>query len=111
VLGVPLIAANVLIHVVALNLIGAFLLGNYANIPRKRTASMDFVIVVGVAVVLTISLHALESTIGGAGYVLLGRQARVRLTTTDTAVACYLRKSSAELDSVWPRAMVLAWVD
>jgi hypothetical protein len=70
--GVPLIVANLVMHVVGLSLIGAFVLGDYASILRNRTASVDFVMVVGVTAVLTILLHALESAIWAAAYVLLG---------------------------------------
>jgi len=70
--GVPLIVANLVMHVVGLSLIGALVLGNYASILRNRTASLDFVMVVGVTAVLTITLHALESTTWGAAYILLG---------------------------------------
>jgi len=70
--GVPLILANLLIHVVGLNLIGAFALGDYAGKLHKRGASIDFIMVVGVTSVLTISLHGLESVTWGAAYLLLG---------------------------------------
>jgi len=70
--GIPLIVANLVMHVVGLSLIGAFVLGDYASILRNRTASVDFVMVVGVTAVLTILFHALESTTWGAAYVLLG---------------------------------------
>lgn len=70
--GVPLIVANLVMHVVGLSLIGAFVLGDYASILRNRTASLDFVMVMGMTAVLTILLHALESTTWGAAYVLLG---------------------------------------
>jgi hypothetical protein len=70
--GVPLIVANLVMHVVGLSLIGAFVLGNYANILRNRTAFLDFVMVVGVTAVLVITLHALESITWGAVYILLG---------------------------------------
>jgi hypothetical protein len=70
--GVPLILANLLIHVVGLNLIGAIVLGDYAGKLRKRVASFDFIMVIGVTSVLTISLHGLESLIWGAVYLLLG---------------------------------------
>src|SRR5215472_12735965 len=70
--GVPLIVANLIIHVAGLSLIGAFVLGDYARVLRNRTASVDFVMVVGVTAVLTILLHVLESTTWGAAYVLLG---------------------------------------
>jgi hypothetical protein len=70
--GVPLILANLLIHVVGLNLIGALVLGDYANILRKRAASFDFIMVVGVTSMLTILLHGLESVIWGAAYLILG---------------------------------------
>jgi len=70
--GVPLILANLLMHVVGLNLIGAFILGDYASKLRKRVTSIDFVMVVGVTSVLTISLHGLESVTWGSAYLLLG---------------------------------------
>jgi hypothetical protein len=70
--GVPLILANLLIHVVGLNLIGAFVLGDYAGKLRKRAASIEFVMVVGVTSVLTISLHGLESATWGAAHLFLG---------------------------------------
>jgi hypothetical protein len=70
--GVPLILANLLIHVVGLNLIGAVVLGDYAGKQRKRSASIDFITVVGVTSVLTITLHGLESVTWGAAYLLLG---------------------------------------
>ncbi len=70
--GVPLVLANLLIHVVGLNLIGAVVLAGYAGKQRKRNASIDFIMVVGVTSVLTISLHGLESVIWGAAYLLLG---------------------------------------
>jgi hypothetical protein len=70
--GVPLIVANVLMHVVGLNLIGAFVLRDYASVMRKRSTSVNFIMVVGVTAVLTISLHALESTTWGVAYLLLG---------------------------------------
>ena len=70
--GIPLILSNILIHVVGLNLIGAVVLGAYAGKLRKRAASIDFIIVVGVTSVLTISLHGLESVTWGAAYLLLG---------------------------------------
>jgi hypothetical protein len=69
--GVPLIVANVLMHVVGLRLIGAFVLGDSASILRKRTNSVNFVMVVRVTALLTISLHGFESSIWGAAYVLL----------------------------------------
>jgi hypothetical protein len=70
--GVLLIVAHLVMHVLGLSLIGAFVLGDYASILRNRTVSVDFVMVVGITAVLTILLHALESTIWGAAYVLLG---------------------------------------
>jgi hypothetical protein len=70
--GAPLILANLLIHVVGLNLIGAFVLGDYAGNLRKHVASFDFIMVVGVTSVLTILLHGLESVIWGSAYLLLG---------------------------------------
>jgi hypothetical protein len=70
--GVPLIVANLVMHVAGLSLIGAFVLGDYASILRDRTASLDFVMVMGVTAVLVITLHALEATTWGAAYVLLG---------------------------------------
>jgi hypothetical protein len=70
--GVPLILANLLIHVVGLNLIGAFVLGDYAGTLRRHTASCNFIMVVGVTSVFTIGLHGLESLIWGAAYLLLG---------------------------------------
>jgi hypothetical protein len=70
--GVPLILTNLLIHVAGLNLIGAFVLGDYASKLRKRVVTIDFVIVIGVTSVLTIILHGLESVIWGAAYLILG---------------------------------------
>jgi hypothetical protein len=70
--GVPLIVANLVMHVVGLRMIGAFVLGDYASILRNRTASVDFVTLVGVTAFFTILLHALESATWGAAYVLLG---------------------------------------
>jgi hypothetical protein len=70
--GVPLIVANLVMHVVGLSLIGAFVLGDYARILRNRTASLDFVMVVGVTAVLTILLHGLETMTWAAAYILLG---------------------------------------
>jgi len=70
--GVPLILANLLIHVVGLNLIAAFVLGDYAGKLRKRAASFDFIMVVGVTSVLTITLHGFESATWGIAYLLLG---------------------------------------
>ena len=70
--GIPLILANLLIHVIGLNLIGAFVLRDYTGNVRKRVASIDFIVVVGVTSVLTISLHGLESAIWGVAYLLLG---------------------------------------
>jgi hypothetical protein len=46
--GVPLIVANLVMHVLGLSLIGAFVLGDYASILRNRKASVDFMMVVGV---------------------------------------------------------------
>ena len=63
---------NLVLHVVGLCLIGAFVLGDYASILRNRTASVEFVMVVGVTALLTISLHALESATWGVAYLLLG---------------------------------------
>ncbi|HJU10245.1 MAG TPA: hypothetical protein VJ728_05180 [Candidatus Binataceae bacterium] len=68
----PLIVTNVVMHVVGLNLIGAFVLGDFAIMLRRRTSSMDFIMVVGVTAVLTILLHTLESATWGAAYFLLG---------------------------------------
>ena len=70
--GVPLIVANLVMHVVGLGLIGAFVLGDYTSMLRNRTASLDFVMVVGLTAVLTITLHALESTTWAAAYIFLG---------------------------------------
>lgn len=70
--GVPLVVANLLMHVVGLNLIGLFVLGDYINILRRRNPFADFVAVVGVTALLTITLHALESVTWGAAYILLG---------------------------------------
>ena len=46
--GIALVVANLVMHVVGLSLIGAFVLGDSASILRNRTASVDFVMVVGV---------------------------------------------------------------
>src|SRR5690242_20541478 len=70
--GVPIVVANVLMHVVGLNLIGLFVLGEYIRILRRRSDFADFVAVVGVTALLTISLHALESATWAAAYLLLG---------------------------------------
>ena len=70
--GVPLIVANLVMHVVGLSLIGAFVSGDYVSILRKHNTSVKFVMVVGLTAVLTIILHALESTTWGAAYILLG---------------------------------------
>ena len=70
--GIPLILANVLIHVIGLNLIGFFVLGNYTRILRRGNAFGDFIVIVGVTALLAISLHALESFTWGAAYLLLG---------------------------------------
>jgi hypothetical protein len=70
--GVPLIIGNVLMHVVGLNLIGVFLLGESTTIIRGHSAFADFVAVVGVTALLTTLLHAFESAIWGAAYLLLG---------------------------------------
>jgi hypothetical protein len=64
--GVPLILANVLLHVVGLNLIGLFVLGDYTNILRRRNDFVEYVAVVGMTALLTISLHALESATWGS---------------------------------------------
>jgi hypothetical protein len=69
--GVPLIVGNVLIHVVGLNLIGLCVLGE-CGILRRRNDFLDFVLIVGITALLTISLHALEGAIWGAAYLLLG---------------------------------------
>jgi hypothetical protein len=70
--GVPLVVANVLMHVVGLNLIGVFVLGEYTSILRRHSDFADFVAVVGVTALLTIFLHALESATWGTAYLLLG---------------------------------------
>jgi hypothetical protein len=70
--GVPLILANLLMHVVGLNLIAAFVLGDYAGKLRKRAASIDFVMVIGVTSVLTITLHGFEAATWATAYLLLG---------------------------------------
>jgi hypothetical protein len=70
--GVPLIVANLVMHVLGLSLIGAFVLGDYASILHNRKASVDFMMVVGVTAVLTILLHGLESMTWGVAYVFLG---------------------------------------
>jgi hypothetical protein len=70
--GVPIVIGNVLMHVVGLNLIGLFVLGEYTGIVRRRSDFADFVAVVGVTALLTISLHALESATWGAAYLFLG---------------------------------------
>jgi hypothetical protein len=58
---VPLIVGNVLMHVVGLNLIWVFVLGESTRILRGRNAFADFVAVVGVTTLLTVFLHAPES--------------------------------------------------
>ena len=70
--GVPLVVGNLLMHVVGLNLIGLFVLGEHGSLLRRRNDFADFVAVVGVTALLTILLHALESVIWGAAYLLLG---------------------------------------
>jgi hypothetical protein len=70
--GVPLIIGNVLMHVVGLNLISMFVLGESTSILRGRNPFADFVAVVGVTALLTILLHALESATWGTAYILLG---------------------------------------
>jgi len=47
-------------------------LGDYTDKLRKRGASIDFIVVVGMTSVLTITLHGLESVTWGAAYLMLG---------------------------------------
>jgi hypothetical protein len=70
--GVPLILANLLMHVIGLNLIAAFVLGDYAGKLRKHPASIDFVMVIGVTSVLAITLHGFEAATWATAYLLLG---------------------------------------
>jgi len=59
--GVPLIIVNVLMHVVGLNLVGQFVLGDYASALRKGSAALEFVVVVATTALFMISLHAIEA--------------------------------------------------
>jgi len=70
--GVPLIVVNILMHVVGLNLIGRFVLGDYASALRKRSPTFDFVGIVATTALLLISLHAIEAATWAAAYRLLG---------------------------------------
>ena len=70
--GVPLAIGNVLMHVVGLNLIGVFVLGDSLGVLRRRNDFADYLSVVAVTSLLTISLHAVESATWGTAYVLLG---------------------------------------
>jgi hypothetical protein len=70
--GVPLVVGNFLMHAVGLKLIGLFVLGKYGSVLSRRNDFLDFITVVGVTAMLTISLHAIESVTWGAAYLLLG---------------------------------------
>jgi hypothetical protein len=70
--GVPFIVVNVLMHVAGLNLIGRFVLGDYASALRKRAPAFDFVGVVATTALLMISLHAIEAATWAGAYLLLG---------------------------------------
>ena len=70
--GVPLILANILIHVVGLNLISALVLGDYASKLRKHFVSIDFIMVVGATSMLIVLLHGIESVTWGTAYLVLG---------------------------------------
>ena len=70
--GLPLIVANVLIHVLGLGVIGEM----SARVPgrtieRRHTTSV-FVMVMGATTLLVTILHGLEAIIWGAAYRLLG---------------------------------------
>ena len=70
--GVPLIIVNVLMHVVGLNLVGQFVLGDYASALRKGSAALEFVVVVATTALFMISLHAIEAMTWAGAYLLLG---------------------------------------
>jgi hypothetical protein len=79
-LGVPLIVATVVIHVIGLGLIQARVVSALGRIRSRRRYLGAFVVVVGVSTLLATALHAAEAATWAAAYYLLGALPNRRLS-------------------------------
>jgi hypothetical protein len=70
--GVPLIVVTVLIHVLGLGVIGKRVARAHESAIERRHTTSLFVMVMGATTLLVTILHALEATIWGVAYRLLG---------------------------------------
>lgn len=70
--ALPLIVVTTVLHVTGLALINSRVLGALGLIKDHRKFFMMFVMVMGVSALLATVLHAIEATIWGFTYVLLG---------------------------------------